>query len=59
LTVEAEVGGAWREIGKVTGNTSPGRHSVALQPVAATALRVTVRSTVDGKAATIDELVFE
>lgn len=56
LAVEAEVGGAWREIGRVTGNASPGRQELALEPVTTVRLRVRVLATVDGKAAVIDEL---
>ena len=57
LVIEAQAeGGEWIEIGRVTGNTDPGRHEVPLQPAATSRLRIHILSTVDGKEAVLDEI---
>ncbi|MBI2298224.1 MAG: discoidin domain-containing protein [Armatimonadetes bacterium] len=59
LVVEAFADGAWSAIGRVAGNTLATRQALPLRAVTASRLRVRVLATGDGKAAVIDEMVFE
>ncbi len=59
LVVEAQQAGAWVEVGRVTGNSSPAPAELALKPVTSERWRLRILATTDGKAAAIDELVFD